>query len=398
MQYRKFGKLEWKPSALGFGCMRLPQFGSEWTSPVNEELAIEMIRYAIDNGVNYADTAFPYHMGNSERVLGKALQDGYRDKIKLATKLTPRFVESPKDFDRYIANQLKRLKTDKIDFYLMHGLNKQSWNQLKEWQVLKWAERKMAEGVIGHLGFSFHDDYEVFKEIIDSYDNWTFCQVQYNYLDVERQAGRRGVEYAAEKGLAVVVMEPLRGGQLVKDPPENVAKVWENALEKHDRVEWALKWLWNQPEISVVLSGMSAMEHVVDNVKYAKRSQINSMSQEDLELFSRIGEAYESLAPIDCTDCQYCQPCPNNVAIPKIFALYNEMHITDDPRAGFFGYVGPNALPEEQRADKCIECGECLELCPQQLNIPEWLKKAHEALTPSGPMGPPPGPASFEEE
>lgn len=398
MQYRKFGKLDWKVSALGFGCMRLPQLDNDMTH-VDEPEAIKMIRYALDNGVNYCDTAFVYHGGNSERVLGKALQDGYRQKTRIATKLTPFALRSAQDFDKYLNGQLKRLQTDKIDFYLLHGLNEQSWNMLKDWNVFNWVEGRMAKGDIGYLGFSFHDQFDIFKQIVDYYDNWTFCQVQYNYLDVNNQAGRRGVEYAAGKGMAVVVMEPLRGGQLAKEPPPAVVKVWEPALEKCSRVEWAFRWLWNQPEISVTLSGMSTMEQVTQNVTYAGRSSTYTLTENDLALFGKITDAYQGLAPVPCTSCRYCQPCPNNVAIPAIFKAYNDMVIYDDPRVGWMSYSGPVGLKEEEKADKCQECGECVKVCPQQINIPDMLKKAHEALTPKGHMpGPPPLPPMDEDD
>jgi hypothetical protein len=393
MHYRKFGKLDWKVSALGFGAMRLPLTDKDM-SHVDEALSIKMIRYAIDKGVNYVDTAFPYHMGNSERVVGKALLDGYRQKVRLATKLSPFAMKtlSPEAFDKYLDKQLARLQTDKIDFYLLHGLNATGWPALRDAGIIRWAEGKIAQGKIGYLGFSFHDEYKVFKEIVDSYDKWTFCQVQYNYLDVEKQAGRRGVEYAAGKGLAVVIMEGLRGGALAKDPPPNVAPLWADALKKRSRVEWALQWLWNQPEISVVLSGMSTMEQVVDNVTYAGRSKPGIFSAADLAFFKKLQDSYKNLAPVPCTGCNYCQPCPNGVDIPAIFRLYNDVFISDDERAGYMGYVGPNGIKEENRADKCQECGECVKVCPQQIEIPDWLKKAHKKLTPDHPFGPPPGP------
>jgi uncharacterized protein len=394
MQYRKFGKLDWKVSALGFGAMRLPQFGSEMSSPVNESEAIKMIRYAIDNGVNYVDTAYPYHMGNSERVVGKALKDGYRQKIRLATKLTPHLVKSADSLDRYLDGQLERLQTNRIDYYLMHGLNTQGWQTIQDLGALKWAESRRAKGHLGYIGFSFHDKLDVFKKIVDAYD-WTFCQIQYNYLDENYQAGRRGVEYAASKGLAIVVMEPLRGGALAKEPPPVVAKVWDSAKQR-SRVEWALQWVWNQPEISVVLSGMSAMQQVIDNVAYAGHSGPNKLTAEELKIFGKVQDTYQTMAPVPCTACRYCQPCPNGVDIPTIFELYNNFTIYNDRRMGPFAYsgLGPSALKPEQRADKCKECGECEKVCPQQIKIPEELKKAHKVLTEAGggPGGRPPGP------
>jgi predicted aldo/keto reductase-like oxidoreductase len=387
MQYRKFGKLDWKVSALGFGCMRLPVIGQD-QSRIDEPLAIRMMRYAIDNGVKYLDTAYMYHMGNSERVLGRALKDGYREKVRIATKLPAMAVTKPEDFDRILNDQIEKLQIDKVDFYLLHGLNKASWVKLRDMDVLNWAERQMAQGKIGRLGFSFHDKYPVFKEIVDAYDNWVLSQVQYNYMDISNQAGRRGVEYAAGKGLAVVVMEPLRGGKLSKEPPPAVAKVWAKAYREMKPVEWGLQWVWNQPEISVALSGMSTMEQVVENVAIAGRSGPGTLNDKDLVLIDRVRKAYRGLTPIPCTDCKYCQPCPHGVDIPRVFQFYNDAVIYDDFATARRMYNGPFFKPES-RADKCEECNECLEKCPQHIQIPDWLKKAHAALKTE--PAPPPG-------
>src|SRR4030043_188363 len=307
MQYRKFGKLDWKVSALGFGAMRLPVIGED-QSKIDEPEAIKMIRHAADNGVNYIDSAYLYHMGKSEVLVGKALKDGYRQKMKIATKLPARIVEKAEDFDRILNEQFQRLDIDMIDFYLLHGLNTEGWAKVRDFGVLKWAEQQMAKGRIGRLGFSFHDSYDVFKEIIDSYDNWVLAQVLYNYMDENEQAGRKGVEYAAGKGIAVVVMEPLRGGKLAKDPPpEPVARVLKEAKRRMRGVEWAFNWLWNQPEISVTLSGMSTMEQVVENLRIASRfSGPGTLKADDLEVIEKIKEAYKSLSPIPCTACRYC--------------------------------------------------------------------------------------------
>jgi hypothetical protein len=381
MQYRKFGKLDWKVSALGFGAMRLPLTGTD-PAGVDEPEAIRMIRYAIDHGVNYLDTAYYYHLGQSERVVSRALRDGYRQRMKLATKMPVRNIESAADFDRYFNEQLERLQSDKVDFYLLHGLNGRSWAKVRDLGVIRWAEDKMAKGRFDYLGFSFHDDYEAFKGIINDYDNWTLSQVLYNYVDVDNQAGRRGVEYAASKQLAVVVMEPLRGGLLGREPPEKVAKVWEDSAKNRSRVEWAFQWVWNQSEISVALSGMSTMQQVVENVASADRSGPRTLTADELAVIDRVREAYSGSSPIPCTSCGYCQPCPSGVDIPTIFQIYNESIIYDDPRRGRGRYRGPDGLKEEQRADQCIECEECLEACPQKIPIPEWLKKAHALLGP----------------
>jgi len=376
MKYRTFGRLDWKPSALGFGAMRLPVLDGDM-GKIDEPEAIRMIRYAIDHGVNYVDTAYPYHRGTSEALVGRALQEGYREKVRLATKMPCWLIEAPEDFDRYLDEQLERLQTARIDFYLLHALNAKSWPKVQEHGVLDWAERALDDGRIGHLGFSFHDDYSVFEEIVNATDLWTFCQIQYNYMDVEEQAGRKGLLYAADKGLAVVVMEPIRGGQLV-DPPESVAELWESAPQQRTPADWALQWVWNQPEVSLLLSGMSTMEHVVENVTSAEHSGVGTLTEEELALIGRVREAYQSLIPIPCTKCDYCQPCPSGVSIPRIFNIYNELTMyggLDRAQMIYNNWVKP-----ESRADQCTECGECEEKCPQQIEIIDWLKKAHAAL------------------
>src|SRR3990170_601450 len=376
MQYRKFGKPDWKVSALGFGAMRLPTLGGN-QSNIDEPQAIQMIRYGIDHGINYLDTAYPYHNGNSERLVGKALKDGYREKIRLATKMPVRMVEKAEDFDRFFNEQLERLQVKNLDFYLLHGLRKESWPLVRDLGILKWAEKKMSQGYFNHLGFSFHDEYDVFKGILDDYSGWTFCQLQYNFMDVNFQAGRRGVELAASRGMGVVVMEPLRGGRLAKTPGEAVAKVWESDKNKRSPIEWAFQWVWNQPEISVALSGMSLMAHVVDNVAIAERSGLVKLTADEVALVDQAREAYKGSNPIPCTGCNYCMPCPNGVDIPRNFAIYNEAHMWNDMRSGRGAYQGQGrgpggGLTPEQRADQCLECGECLEACPQSIEIPDW--------------------------
>ena len=304
MKYRKFGKLDWKPSALGFGAMRLPIIGKD-TSKIDENHAIKMIRYAIDNGVNYLDTAYVYHRENSEVTVGKALKDGYREKICLATKLPVRLVTKKEDLDRFFDTHLKRLQTDYIDFYLLHGLRESRWSQVKEFDIISWAEEKLAENKIRYLGFSFHDNLQLFKEIVD-YHDWTFCQIQLNYMDIDYQAGLAGLKYASDKGLAVVVMEPIKGGKLAVTPPKEVQEIWDRAETKRTPAEWALQWVWNQPEVSLALSGMSEMKHVIENVVYAGRSGPGSLNADELALFEEVKEAYERLGFVGCTACQYC--------------------------------------------------------------------------------------------
>ena len=381
MQYRKFGKLDWEVSGLGFGVMRLPLTDGDPAS-IDEPEAIRMIRYAIDHGVNYLDTAYMYHSGQSERIVGRALRDGYRERVKLTTKLPVALVKSASDFNRFLNEQLERLQT-KIDFYLLHGLNGKSWPKVRDLGVLDWAEGAMVDGRFNHLGFSFHDELDVFKEIVDAYDNWTLSQIYYNYMCVDYQAGRRGLEYAANKGLAVVVMGPLWGGQLAKKSPKSIAKIWVSTAQKRAPAERGLLWVWNHPEVSVVLSGMSTMKQVVENIVVADRSGPGKLTADELTLFDRAREAYRGLIPIPCTGCGYCMDCPYGVAISSIFQIYNEALMYDDPGTGRLQYRGPGGLKEKQRADQCAECGECLEKCPQEIGIPEWLQKVHTLLEPT---------------
>jgi predicted aldo/keto reductase-like oxidoreductase len=374
MQYRRFGKLDWKVSALGFGCMRLPQ--KPESSEIDEEIATKMLRYAIDHGLNYVDTAYGYHGGNSERFLGRALQNGYRQKVRLATKMPQWLVQEAADFDRLFDEQLSKLQTDHLDVYLIHSLDKNAWHKMRDLGIIKWAEGRMAEGQIGELGFSFHDNLDAFREIIDAYPGWAFCQIQYNYIDIENQAGTKGLQYAASKGLGVVVMEPLLGGRLV-NPPEPVQTLWDSAPKQQSAVAWALQWLWNQPEVSVVLSGMSTMEQVVENIALAEQSGNVHLTQDELALIAQVRGKYEELCPIPCTQCKYCMPCPNGVNIPRNFAIYNGGVMYNQIAGARRGYI---RQPEAERASACIQCRECESKCPQHIEISERMPEVHGVL------------------
>jgi predicted aldo/keto reductase-like oxidoreductase len=373
MKYRKFGKLNWKVSALGFGAMRLPIIGND-ASKIDEPEAIRMIRYAIDNGVNYVDTAYPYHRGQSESLVGKALEDGYREKTKLATKMPVWMVKSKQNMDKYFDEQMQRLRVKQIDFYLLHGLGGKSWQKMKKFEVLKWLEKKQDEGKIAHAGFSFHDEYPVFQKIVDSYDRWTFCQIQYNYPDPDYQAGTKGLKYAASKELAVVIMEPIAGGRLALKPPAGIEAIWNKAAVKRTPAEWALQWVWNQPEVSVVLSGMSTMDQVKENVKSADRSGPGVLTSNELQIINEVASKYKEFGFIGCTGCRYCMPCPEGVDIPEIIALYNEYYVKDMDDAIKKKYR-KHIRPENQ-AKKCARCGKCEELCPQKLAIRDVINRA----------------------
>jgi len=376
VQYRHFGQLDWQPSALGFGAMRLPTIGDD-SSNIDEDKAVDMIRHAIDNGVNYVDTACMYHDGASEPVVGKALDDGYREKVKLATKLSMGFFDkSHEGMEEFLEGQLEKLRTDHVDFYLLHGLNKERWEEFKELQVFDWLEDKVEEGKVRHLGFSFHGDYETFKEIIDGYDDWTMCQIQYNYMDKYHQATQKGLRYAAANDLAVVIMEPIRGGQLASSPPPAIreSEAWQEISQKMGPVEMALNWLWDQPEVSVALSGMSAPEHVEQNLRLADRSSVGRLSVEETRLIEEVGEQYNQV-PVGCTACNYCMPCPNDVDIPGNFELYNDSELYErfeENREKYYS-MDPGA-----RASACVECGQCEEVCPQNLDVIDLLAETAE--------------------
>ncbi len=384
MQYRNFGKHELKVSALGFGAMRLPTrkiqgAGNRLDSNIDEAEAIKMIRYAIDNGVNYVDTAYGYHGGESEILTGKALQDGYRNKTMLATKSPVWHIKKPEDFDRLLDEQLSKLQTEYVDFYLLHAIGRHSWrNTVLKQDVLQRAEAAKKAGKIKYLGFSFHDGINAFKEIVDGYDKWDFCQIQYNYMDIENQAGMEGLKYAASKGLAVVIMEPLLGGRLA-NPPKDIKAIFDESGTGRSASDWGLEWLWNQPEVSVVLSGMSTMRQVEENIAAADRSGVGGFSLSELDVIERVRKKYNDRAAIPCTGCYYCMPCPNKVDIPRNFSIYNDGVIHEDIDGATVTYN--NFFDAANRADQCVTCRICEDKCPQKIPISGWLQKVSETLT-----------------
>lgn len=391
MKYRKMGSLDWDVSALGFGAMRLPMKN---LTDVDEEEAIKMIRYAIDNGVNYIDTAYPYHNGESEVIVGKALKDGYREKVHLTTKLPMWLIKKSDDFDEYLNQQIERLQT-KPDIYLFHGLNNHRLEKIKTLGLIKKMEEAKANGLFQYVGFSFHDNLDVFKEIIDYYD-WDCCQIQYNYLDIEYQAGTKGLQYARSKNIAVIVMEPIRGGKLAVpshklDTKPEIKKALDESSVKRSMPEWALFFVWNHPEVSVVLSGMSSMQQVKENVESANKSEMNILSEHELKTISKLRDAYNKYTLVSCTNCRYCLPCPNGVFIPGVIRLLNEVYYWGAQRKGRLSYFYNRMAKTQEDFEKgladgdevegaailCIQCGECLEKCPQQIDIPDIMEKTN---------------------
>lgn len=375
MLYREVPKNKEKLSCLGFGAMRLP-VNEDGT--INETLAIAQMRRAIDRGVNYLDTAWPYHGGQSELVVGKALKDGYREKVKIADKLPPWAVKTREDMDLILDKQLEKLGVETIDYYLLHALEGDSWDRLQSLGVIDFLEQAKAAGKIENIGFSFHGTSEEFIRIIDGYD-WVFCQIQYNFLDTQNQAGTAGLNYAASKEIGVMVMEPLRGGNLSRpEAPPAVQAIWETAKTQRTPVEWALRWVWHCPEVTVVLSGMNEDEHIEQNLAIAAQAEADSLTEAELALVAKVADKYRQLMPVECTGCQYCMPCPAGVNIPSCFELYNTAKMFEEPqeRTQFvYAVMNGGVRGNKTYASQCIECGECLEHCPQHIEIPERLKE-----------------------
>ena len=381
------GSLDWKVSALGLGCMRLPPRRINRLR-ADTKKSIELIRYGIDLGINYLDTAWPYHLGDSEKILGKALKDGYREKVYLITKLPIFMVRKPDDFDKYLSTQMKRLQTDYLDGYLFHALNKGQLEKIKKLNLINKMEIAKKEGIIRSIGFSFHDTLPVFKEIIDYYP-WDISQIQYNYMDTCVQATTEGLKYAYKKGIAIVVMEPLKGGTLV-NPTLDAIEILNSAEKKKSTVEWALQFLWNKPEISVVLSGMGSKKMIQENCQIADRSGINSLNSSEMKIIDQLAKIYRKQIKVSCTACGYCMPCPEGVDIPQIFACLNNIFLEKSRFRRFQTRRSYNKLQSSKaritlempngNAELCTNCGICVEKCPQRINIPKELEKAKDTL------------------
>lgn len=376
MLYRTMKKTGDDLSILGFGCMRLPQKrGTPGSGKIDEARATRQIHYAIEQGVNYFDTAMPYHMGASEPFLGRALADGWRDKIKLATKLPPWSVKVHSDMDQLLNVQLENLRTEWIDYYLVHALGKSSWERMKDLGILEFLDAARADGRIINAGYSFHGDKDTFKEIVDAYD-WEFCQIQYNFLDQQNQAGSEGLTYAAGKDMGVIIMEPLRGGNLAGKIPPAVQAIWNEADTPRSAAEWSLRWIWDHPEVTVVLSGMNQEAHIDENLRIASEAYPEALTGRELALVGRVEKAYRSLMKAGCTGCRYCMPCPAGVDIPACFEVYNNLHMFGDRRPAVFTYltrVAGGMGAEPACASLCENCGQCEDVCPQHLPIRDLL-------------------------
>jgi len=373
MKYRKLND-SYEPSILAFGCMRMPVINGEY-GQIDEEKAIEMIRYALDNGINYIDTAYPYHEGNSETLVGKALKDGYREKAILVTKNPVWKVEKYEDFEKYLDEQLENLGVDYIDIYLLHALGEERWEKIKELGCLRFLDEMIEKGKIKEPAFSFHDKKEVFPKILDSY-NWSLAMIQMNYLDIDDQATVEAIAYAESKGVPIAIMEPLKGGQLA-NLPESITSLWNDGKDMTP-VERALRWAADFPNVKTILSGMSTLDQMKENIDIASRLEVGVIAEEEAETYLAVKKAIEERAKIPCTDCKYCMPCPVGVNIPGNFMNYNRGFMFED--VDYAAYVYQEKYKDEQRASACVACGKCEPQCPQAIKIIDRLKEVDEGL------------------
>jgi predicted aldo/keto reductase-like oxidoreductase len=376
MRYSYCEKTGDKLSALGFGCMRFARKGLG----VDMDAARRLVTAAVEKGVNYFDTAYVYP--GSEAALGEALQ-GVRDKVFIADKLPVIICGSPTDFDKFLGRQLERLKTDHIDYYLMHMLtDTQTWDKLRAFGIEAWLEKQKSRGVIRHVGFSFHGAQHEFLNLLDVYD-WDFCQIQYNYIDANNQAGHTGLLKAASKGMPVIVMEPLLGGRLVNGLPKAVEAIFREERPEYSFAEWALRWLWDQSDVSVVLSGMNGAEQLDENARVANASAPGILTSREREVFRLVRDEFNAVFKVRCTACRYCLPCPRGVDIPTCFAAYNTCFIINKS-TGFKQYIQNTGVLSSVRhcASLCVSCGKCELRCPQRIPIPQTLKEVSKIMEP----------------
>jgi predicted aldo/keto reductase-like oxidoreductase len=382
MQYRDYGKMGYQVSAFGMGCMRLPRIIKGNEAVVDREKAYEMIRYAADHGVTYFDTAFVYHNKTSEEVLGEALAEGgRREKVKIATKLPFNLMKNPDMLRKNLELSLKKLRTSYIDVYLIHNINQGCWNGIKELKIIEEYEKCRSEGLIRGIAFSYHGKYPLFKEVLDFY-NWDMCQIQQNLVDVNREATEEAIHQAGKKGCALVIMEPIRGGNLANPPPavQAINDGYKGQGAGRSPIDWAFRHLINYSEVSTVLSGVNTLEQLKENIEIFSKpdARPGCLSDEEKKIIVQIREKYHSMASIPCTACEYCLPCPQGVGIPQIFGRYNDgiMFETFEPaKRGYYMLA-----QGKQDVSHCVECKACEAKCPQHIGIVSELKKAHEKL------------------
>ncbi len=379
MKYRKFGKLGIERSAFGVGCMRFPKKKDEnGVETVDMELAKKIVYTAIEGGVNYIDTAYVYSDGQAEKILGEILDGGWRERVSIATKLPIWEVKKYDDMPRIFETELEALRTDHIDFYLVHCLGREQWRRLEALGVTRFLDSLKASGKIKYACFSFHDSYDAFEEILGAYD-WDMCQIQFNYMDIDNQAGLRGLELAGSKNIPVVIMEGLLGGKLA-DVPESVREIFDSYPEKRSPAEWGFRWLCNFPQVATVLSGVTDVEMTRQNLKIFDKADVGIMSREELDIVARAREEYKRRMKIECTGCRYCMPCPRDVDIPGIFSTWNGAFKYSDDVSGNRHYI-EKIKAGGHGADKCVSCHLCMRKCPQGFDIPDMLRLADREMS-----------------
>lgn len=379
MKYHSFGRTDWDVSALGFGIKYLP-FRSIRHTDVSIEESVNIIRHAMASGINYFELGSLEQMKVMAHVIKEVFKGTYRKKVRISAKLPFQSLHSPRDFDYYLGEQLSTLQVDYLDLYIIFGLNCENHSKLHSAGILPWAEKAMTDGKIKGLGFSFYDDFQSFKAIVNSYDNWTFCQLQYNYVKEDQGTGSVGLQYAMEKGLAVVITEPLLGGRLTREPPKPVSEIWETALSKRKPVDWGLRWVLNRPEVSTVVVDMVTMGQLIENINIAGNSERDGLSVEELILFRQVKDAFRRLRPIPCAYCRACMPCPSGVDIPRIFEIYNDAIVYGDVVTARSIYNNGEEISKTQYAKYCNACDKCLPACPRGIAVTDWLQKAHKLL------------------
>jgi predicted aldo/keto reductase-like oxidoreductase len=379
VRYRRFGSLDWGVSVLGLGVAGLPVRDREPAGTAELE-GVRMIRHAIDHGVNYLDLGCPHDMARRESVakmVGRALQDGYREKVRISLSVPVSMAESTSDFDHYLDTQMKWLQTGSIDFCVLSMIDRESWPRIQEAGYLKTAERAISDGRVGGLGFAFHDHFRILRQVLEEYDGWVFAQFQYSYMDAAHDPGALGLAYAADQGIAVVVTEPLKGGRLAKDPPESVRKLWEAAPQEWPLAEWSLRYAWNHPAVSTVVCGVSNMDQLGEDLALADEAEAGALTVRDELAINLVRDAHNELRTIDCASCRPCMPCPQGIDVPRIFEIYNDAIMYGDVKTASSVY-----RDEGHRAEECTECGLCESKCCrcEPLPIIAWLKTAHDLL------------------
>jgi predicted aldo/keto reductase-like oxidoreductase len=379
VKYRKFGSIDWQASVLGFGIAGLT-VRDEDPSDTGQAESVNMIRYAIDRGVNYLDLGYPYDVTRQElvtRVVERALRDGYREKVRISVTIPVSIADSTEDFDRYLNTQMGWLKSDRIDFCVLARLNRENWPRIRNLGFLAKAERAISDGRIGSMGFSFHDHLQILRKVLDEYDKWGFCQFQFSYMDVTHDPGAAGLSYAADRGMAVVVTEPLKGGRLTKEPPESVRRILANADGKRSLAGWGLRFVWNHPAVTIVVCDMSTMVQVIEDTALADDAEAEALTVQEELTINRVRDAYHSLRAINCASCRPCMPCPQGIDVPRIFEIYNDAIMYNDVETAATIY-----RDEGHHGDCCVECGACEKTCSRSIPLPiiAWLKTVHRLL------------------